>query len=64
MISDALLKKYTDVAKLYQSDEFYQGGQSVVISANDLLAIIERLQQAEASVDLLVKERFKALDKK
>ena len=49
-----VLEKYAKIAKLYQTDKFYKGNQSVVISANDLLAIIERLQQAEHTVALLV----------
>jgi hypothetical protein len=56
-----IVEKYTKIAELYQTDDLYDGYQPVIISAKDLLAIIERLQQAEKTVDLLVKEKFSQL---
>jgi hypothetical protein len=60
-IDDTLLKKYADIAKLYEDmgAETDQGGQSVSISANDLLAIIERLEEAERMVEVFVKNKLK-----
>jgi len=60
-ISDAALEKYIKIAKLYQTDEFYEGNQSVIISANDLLAITTRLECAEELVKLYTDERLKQL---
>ena len=60
-ISDAALEKYIKIAKLYQTDEFYGGNQSVIISANDLLAITTRLERVEELAKLYTDERLKQL---
>jgi hypothetical protein len=56
-----ILEKYTKIAKLYQTDDLYDGYQPVIISAEDLLAIIERLELTERTLALLVAERFQSL---
>ena len=56
-----ILEKYTKIAKLYQTDDLYDGYQPVIISAEDLLAIIERLELTERTLALLVAEKFQSL---
>ena len=56
-----ILEKYTKIAELYQSMDDFYGTQRVLVSASELLTIIERLQQAERTVQLLVREKFESL---